>query len=152
MYPITSIQEQQAESLVQLSHEGIQYADKRCRQLFRSQIAFTPKYKELIEAVHFWKLVLCKKQGRKVSTKLMGRITKKAKQQIPLKKIRRMASRVIQQKLQESYQRYQTYCQDSLQSRTTCRKLVPVGSIAVDKSLVAGIEVCLQNKLPIIKA
>ena len=34
----------------------------------------------------------------------------------------------------------------------TCRKLVPVGSIAVDKSLVAGIEVCLQNKLPIIKA
>ena len=33
-----------------------------------------------------------------------------------------------------------------------CRKLVPVGSIAVDKSLVAGIEVCLQNKLPIIKA
>ena len=31
-----------------------------------------------------------------------------------------------------------------------CRKLVPVGSIAVDKSLVAGIEVCLQNKLPII--
>ena len=33
-----------------------------------------------------------------------------------------------------------------------CRKLVPVGSIAIDKSLVAGIEVCLQNKLPIIKA
>ena len=33
-----------------------------------------------------------------------------------------------------------------------CRKLVPVGSIAIDKSLVAGIEVCLQNKLPIIIA
>ena len=33
-----------------------------------------------------------------------------------------------------------------------CRKLVPVGSIAVDKSLAAGIEVCLQNKLPIMKA
>ena len=39
-----------------------------------------------------------------------------------------------------------------IQDYGECRKLVPVGSIAVDKSLVAGIEVCLQNKLPIIKA
>ena len=33
-----------------------------------------------------------------------------------------------------------------------CRKYVPVGSIALDKSLVAGVDVYLQNKLPIIKA
>ena len=114
MFPITSIQEQQAESLVQLRYEGIRYADKRCRRIFRCQIAFTPKYKELLEAVRFWKLVLCKKQGRKVSTKLLGRIAKKAKLKIPLKKIRRMALRVIQQNLQESYKCYQTYCRDSL--------------------------------------
>ena len=31
------------------------------------------------------------------------------------------------------------------------RKFVPVGSITVAKSLVAGVDVCLQNKLPIIK-
>ena len=32
-----------------------------------------------------------------------------------------------------------------------CRKLVTVGSIAVDKSLVAGIEVCLQINYPLLK-
>ena len=31
-----------------------------------------------------------------------------------------------------------------------CRKVVPVGSIAVAKSLVAGLDVCLQNKIRII--
>ena len=33
-----------------------------------------------------------------------------------------------------------------------CRKLVPVRSTAVAKSLVAEVDVCLQNKLPIIKS
>ena len=53
-----------------------------------------------------------------------------------------------------AYQATSVYCmnQETCPTKPYCRKLVPVGSIAVDKSLVAGIEVCLPTKLPIIKA
>ena len=75
----------------------------------------------------------------------MGRISKKAKQKIPLKEIQRMDTQATQQKLQECYTRYRTYCQDSTQSRKSwLLELASARAKTIPKATEDGTEVAKQ--------
>ena len=45
LFPIAAEQRERAETIAHLRAQGIQYADKRCRRLFRGEIPFTPDLK-----------------------------------------------------------------------------------------------------------
>ena len=60
-FPITDEQRDRVEKIAKLRAEGIQYADKKCRWLFRAEIPYTPDLRKLIAKVRAWKLVVRKK-------------------------------------------------------------------------------------------
>ena len=77
-FPITQEQKQQAEVIARLHNEGIKYADKKCQCLFRGEIQYTPKLRQMVATIRLWKFVIRKKNGKRISSRLIARTWRKA--------------------------------------------------------------------------
>ena len=73
------------------------------------QVAYTPELKTLISAVRFWKYVCNKKEGRRVSSRLLARTMKKANITQRLRNIMQLDSESIRGALQSCYRQYSEY-------------------------------------------
>ena len=107
----------EAEALAQLQTQGIQYADKQCRRLFRGLVPFSPKVHNLMLHTRFWKLVFDKQQGRKISSRLIVKVMKKANIETPLRDIVCLPQHSVLDKLKESYRQYKTAKQSAFSTR-----------------------------------
>ena len=75
--------------------------------------------KSLIETVKVWKLVIRKKSGKKVSSRLLSRVLNNTEITIPLKSIMQSNQSEAHRKLQDSYQAYREYCKKATHHRQT---------------------------------
>jgi len=62
---MTENQQQRYNKILQLRHEGIRFADKRCRKLKMGGVPFSPEVKKAGQRIEFWKGVITKKRGAK---------------------------------------------------------------------------------------
>ena len=108
-YPIQPRHEREAEDVARLRTEGIQFADKRCRRLFRGEVAYTPVLQKLISLVRVWKYVRRKKEGKKVSSSLLARLLKCAKISTLCYRLMQLSIEEISDKLRQSYKNYREY-------------------------------------------
>ena len=93
------------------------YASKKCRRLFRGEIPYTPDLRKLIAKVRVWKLVVRKKQGRKVGSRLLRRTLKKAKIDTPFREIMRVTSDQAKEILNICYKEYAEFKRQAGQQR-----------------------------------
>ena len=115
--PISDQHQREAEALAHLRQQGIQYADKRCRRLFRGLVPFSPEVHKLMLTTRFWKLVLDKRQGRKISSRLIIRVMKKARISTPLRDIMQLSEHSITTALKRSFKNYKQAKKSSISTR-----------------------------------
>ena len=98
-YPIQPHHQHEAEDIARLRSEGIQYADRRCRRLFRGEVAYTPVLKQLVSTVRAWMYIRRKKDGKKVSSRLLAQLLKRAKLSTLCYRLMRLSLEEISDKL-----------------------------------------------------
>ena len=118
-FPIQEHHRRAAEEIASLRADGIQYADKKCRRLFRGQIEFTPQLKERVASVRAWKLIRRKLEGRKVSSRLIVRMLKRASITRPCSELLRLSLDEVKMNLASSYKEYREYKQNAAAARKT---------------------------------
>ena len=71
---MTENQQQRYNKILQIRHEGIRFADKRCRKLKMGGVPFSPEVKKTGQRIEFWKGVITKKRGAKYSMTKLRRL------------------------------------------------------------------------------
>ena len=73
---MTIEQQERYDDILTKRHEGIQYADKRCRKLKMGGVPFSPDLKKAGQAIEMWRGILTKKLGAKYSMTKIRRLAK----------------------------------------------------------------------------
>ena len=95
-------------------NQSILYADKRCRRLFRGEVAFTPELKARVASVRAWKLIVRKKEGWKVSSRLIVRLFKCRKIKTPCVGLMRLSMSEAKEHL-----KYRDFKKQAMSQQTT---------------------------------
>ena len=75
--PMTAEQQQEYEELDQLRHEAARIAEKKCRRLKMGHVRWSPTLQNARDRIYYFSLTKRKKLGRKVSTCILYRLSKK---------------------------------------------------------------------------
>ena len=82
--PLKSTEKLEYEKIDRMIVSAFEYADKRCRKLQCGTVAYSPELQSPACEGRMWDLVLQKICGRKVSSSIIRRLTKKCKIECPL--------------------------------------------------------------------
>ena len=82
--PLLPEEIEQLESFDRISTCAVRYADKHCRKLCMGQVPFSDVRQNAGEHIALWKLVIRKKQGCNVSSKLISNLSKKLEVKRPM--------------------------------------------------------------------
>lgn len=75
--PITSDDFDRLCRIDKVSTSAVRYAEKRCRKLRMGAKPYTPKLNKLGQTINAWHLVIKKKHGKKISSSLLRRISRR---------------------------------------------------------------------------
>ena len=89
--------------------QAINYADKRCRKLKLGKVEFSPEYKQHEAKIRFLKLLVEKKQGRRIKTHTLSRAATKARETIPIRTLLQTPLGEMQQNLREHLKLYRKF-------------------------------------------
>ena len=84
--PLLPHEEEQIEKFDRISTYAVKYADRRCRKLRMGQVPFSDVRQEAGAAIGLWKLVIRKKLGCNVSSKMIKEMTKSLDIDKPMQK------------------------------------------------------------------
>ena len=82
--PLTSSEKLEYEKIDRMVVSAFKYAHKRCGKLQCGTVPYSPELQSLAREGRMWDLVLKKRCGRKVSSSIIRRLTKKCKIECPL--------------------------------------------------------------------
>lgn len=72
-YPLSPSLQREMDALDTLRHEGVLLASRKCRKLPMGAVAWSPTIQRARELVETWGLILKKKEGKRVSSRLLSR-------------------------------------------------------------------------------
>ena len=85
VYPLPEPLKPLVDEIDRLNEEAIQYADKRCRSLKMGNVPYSPNYTVLTSKLAFWKSLQDKKEGAKISSRVLVRLLIAMEDKTPLR-------------------------------------------------------------------
>ena len=82
-YPPTQEQIKEYEKLDKLRLEGICAAERQCRKYKMGNVPWSPMMGGVWNQIYAWDMVIRKKKGRRVSSRFLKRLLRKAKVTVP---------------------------------------------------------------------
>ena len=102
-YPLPPLLQQEYEELDALHCQFTEEAERKCRKLCKGQVAFSPDLQNASRVIKVFTLLLKKKQGRKVSSRLIARSLKKTDLS---SEVYSLSLTELQSQLKESFNKY----------------------------------------------